>query len=77
MNIVPAVFFGMPGGWEWIIILVIVLIVFGAGKLPKVGRSVGEAITEFKEGINSKDGDDDDTMASSGGSGDGPEHKEA
>lgn len=34
-----------------IIILVIVLVIFGAGKLPGVGRSLGMAITEFKEGI--------------------------
>ncbi|MBX7258118.1 MAG: twin-arginine translocase TatA/TatE family subunit [Candidatus Hydrogenedentes bacterium] len=42
---------GLPGGPELIIILVIVLVIFGAGKLPGVGRSLGMAITEFKEGI--------------------------
>ena len=44
--------FGMPGGSEWIFILLIVLIIFGPGKLPQLGRSVGTAITEFKEGLN-------------------------
>lgn len=55
--------FGMPGGWEWIILLFIVLIVFGAGKLPKAARQLGSAITEFKEGIKAptKSETDDDT----------------
>ncbi|MCX6023665.1 MAG: twin-arginine translocase TatA/TatE family subunit [Chloroflexi bacterium] len=39
------------GGPEMIFILVIVLFIFGAGRLPEVGRSMGKAITEFKQGI--------------------------
>ncbi|MCC6488659.1 MAG: twin-arginine translocase TatA/TatE family subunit [Candidatus Hydrogenedentes bacterium] len=57
--------FGMPGGSEWIIILLIVLIVFGAGKLPQVGRSLGTAITEFKESVKGKD-EKDDSLNKSG-----------
>lgn len=57
--------FGMPGGSEWIIILLIVLIVFGAGKLPQVGRSLGTAITEFKESVKGKD-EKDDPLSKSG-----------
>lgn len=34
---------------ELIIILVIALVIFGPGKLPSVGKSVGEAIKEFKK----------------------------
>ncbi|MGB9886997.1 MAG: twin-arginine translocase TatA/TatE family subunit [Moorellales bacterium] len=37
---------GLP---ELLIILVICLIVFGAGKLPSVGRALGQSIREFKE----------------------------
>jgi sec-independent protein translocase protein TatA len=33
----------------WIIILVIVLLIFGAGKLPDIGRSLGKSIKEFKD----------------------------
>jgi sec-independent protein translocase protein TatA len=40
--------FGMPGPTELIIILVIVLIIFGAGKLPEIGASMGKAIRNFK-----------------------------
>jgi sec-independent protein translocase protein TatA len=37
------------GGWEWAILLVIVLIVFGVGKLPQVGGAIGKSIREFRE----------------------------
>ncbi len=45
-------------GFSWhelLIVLVIVLIIFGAGKLPSVGRSLGSAISEFKEGVKGED----------------------
>lgn len=43
--------FGLPGGAEWIIILVVALLIFGR-RLPDVARSVGKSIVEFKRGIN-------------------------
>ena len=49
--------FGGLGGWEWIIILVIVIIIFGVGKLPEIGGALGKSIREFRE--SSKPGDDD------------------
>ncbi len=39
-----------PQGPEWIIILVIVLLIFGGAKLPKLARSLGEARREFEKG---------------------------
>jgi sec-independent protein translocase protein TatA len=41
--------FGGLGGWEWIIVLVIVIIVFGVGKLPQVGAALGQSIREFRD----------------------------
>ena len=38
----------IPGGPELIILLVVVLIVFGAGKLPEVGAALGRGIREFR-----------------------------
>jgi len=36
-------------GWaEWLIVLVIVLVVFGVGRLPEIGGAVGKAIREFR-----------------------------
>ena len=43
--------FGL-GTTELIIILALVMIVFGAGKLPQVGSSLGKGIKNFKEGVN-------------------------
>ena len=48
-------FIGGVGPTELIIILVIILIVFGVGKLPEVGRGLGKGIREFKNA--SKDGE--------------------
>ena len=44
--------FGMP---ELIIILVIVLVVFGAGKLPEIGSALGKSIKNFKRASDGKD----------------------
>jgi sec-independent protein translocase protein TatA len=37
------------GGWEWAILLVIVLIVFGVGRLPEIGGAIGKSIREFRQ----------------------------
>jgi len=44
--------FGMP---ELIVILLIVLCVFGAGKLPEIGGALGKSIKNFKKSIDGKD----------------------
>jgi sec-independent protein translocase protein TatA len=56
------------GAPELLIILLIVLLLFGGAKLPKLARSLGEASKEFKKGIDDKDKDeksDDGKTASS------------
>lgn len=50
------------GAPELLIILVIVLLVFGGAKLPKLARSLGQAQKEFKDGVSEgSKSDDDDT----------------
>ncbi|MBP1728431.1 MAG: tatA [Deltaproteobacteria bacterium] len=44
--------FGMP---ELIVILVIVLVVFGAGRLPEIGGALGKSIRNFKKASDGKD----------------------
>lgn len=39
---------GMPQGAEWLVILAIVVLVFGAAKLPELARSSGQALRIFK-----------------------------
>jgi sec-independent protein translocase protein TatA len=41
----------MPGGMELLVILIIVLIIFGAGKLPEIGEGLGRGIREFKKAV--------------------------
>ena len=48
------------GATELIIVLVIVLVVFGGAKLPKLARSIGQAQKEFQEGVSEGTDDDDD-----------------
>lgn len=50
---------GSLGTGELIIILVILLVLFGGAKLPKLARSLGQAQREFRDGI-ANDADDDD-----------------
>jgi sec-independent protein translocase protein TatA len=49
------------GPLELIIVLVVVLLLFGSTKLPKLARSIGEASQEFKKGVS--DGGKDDARA--------------
>ena len=53
---------GMPGPFELIIILAIILILFGPGKLPKVLAQMGKGMKAFKEGLSEKGGDGDDVV---------------
>ena len=36
--------FGMPGGSEWLVILLVVLLLFGAKRLPELARGLGKSI---------------------------------
>lgn len=47
------------GIWEWIVILVIILIIFGAGKLPEIGEGLGKAIKSFKKATQDEDNNGD------------------
>ncbi len=54
--------FGMPGGIEWIIILIVALLIFGK-RLPEVMKSLGKGIVEFKKGIKGVEDEVEDTVS--------------
>ena len=39
----------LPGGWEWILIFLVVLLLFGAKRLPDLARGLGKGILEFRK----------------------------
>jgi sec-independent protein translocase protein TatA len=47
------------GPWEIILLLLLALLLFGAKRLPEIGRSMGRGLREFKESVSGKDRDDD------------------
>ncbi|MEO8824028.1 MAG: twin-arginine translocase TatA/TatE family subunit [Ginsengibacter sp.] len=62
----PEYLFAMPGGTEWILILLVVLLFFGGKKIPDLMRGIGKGVREFNdakesvkkeldEGMNEKD----------------------
>lgn len=49
--------FGNLGMWEMLILLVIVLLLFGAKRLPEIGGSLGKGIREFKGSLKEVEGE--------------------
>lgn len=49
----------MPGGYEWIFILIVVLILFGGRKIPELMRGLGRGVKEFKDGVADEESQDD------------------
>ncbi|MCS7177874.1 MAG: twin-arginine translocase TatA/TatE family subunit [Anaerolineae bacterium] len=45
---------GWIRGWEWIIVLVIVLLLFGVGRLGQLGAELGKGIRNFREALSGK-----------------------
>jgi sec-independent protein translocase protein TatA len=50
----------MPRGSEWIIILIIVILIFGVGRLTKIGEDLGAGIRSFRKGLSGDDEPKDD-----------------
>ncbi len=50
-------------GWEIVIVLVIVLLLFGARKLPDLARSIGASAKEFRKGLDEGVEDDEETKS--------------
>ncbi len=61
--------FGSFGWMELLLILIIVLIIFGAGKIPQLGEGLGKAIKGFKKSVHEPDAVDVTPMAEGQGQG--------
>ena len=46
------VFAGMPGGWEMVVIALVILLLFGAKKLPELAKGLGQGIRESKGAVD-------------------------
>jgi sec-independent protein translocase protein TatA len=44
--------------WEIVVILAVLLLLFGAKRLPEMGRSLGRGMREFKDAVTGNDGDE-------------------
>jgi sec-independent protein translocase protein TatA len=53
----------MGFGPEWLVVILVIVVLFGAKKLPELARSLGRSSNEFKKGL--KEGDADDAPATS------------
>ena len=42
----------LPGGWEWLIIIIFLLVFFGAKRLPEMAKGLGKGIREFKGALS-------------------------
>ncbi len=49
----------MPGGGEWILILLAIVLLFGATKIPQLMKGIGQGIKEFKKASKQEDNEDE------------------
>ena len=47
----------MIGTWEWVIIALVILLLFGGKKIPELMKGLGKGVKSFKEGMNSVEGE--------------------
>jgi sec-independent protein translocase protein TatA len=52
MSYTNITFAGMPGGWEIALIALVILLIFGAKRLPGLARGLGQGIREFKGAVD-------------------------
>lgn len=48
-------FLAMPGGWEWIVIILVIVLLFGGRKIPELMKGLGQGMKEFKKARNEAD----------------------
>ncbi|WP_291857984.1 twin-arginine translocase TatA/TatE family subunit [Marinilabilia sp.] len=67
-----SMFLVIPGGWEWIVIILAILLLFGGRKIPELMKGLGQGMKEFKKARNEasedkhKDTEEDKSGSSKG-----------
>ena len=56
--IIQAIFLGFVGPWQWIIIGLAILLLFGGKKLPELMKGLGTGIKEFKNATTEEEGEE-------------------
>lgn len=49
----------LPRGWELIVILIIIVLIFGPGRLSKIAGEIGQGIKEFRTGMQNGESEDE------------------
>lgn len=52
------IFLGIPSGWELIVIVLVVVLLFGGRKIPEMMKGLGQGLKEFKKARNEEDESD-------------------
>ena len=55
-----SIFLGWVGGYEWVLIVLVVVLLFGGRKIPELMKGLGRGIREFKDGVKEPEADTND-----------------
>jgi len=56
----PSIILGMPGPWEIILIVLVVLLIFGGRKIPELMKGLGQGMKEFKKATKDDENKEDE-----------------
>lgn len=54
-----SILLGIPGTWQIVLIVLVVLLLFGGKKIPELMKGIGRGTREFKKGLNTDEEEDD------------------
>jgi sec-independent protein translocase protein TatA len=54
----------IPGGWEWIVIILVIVVLFGAKRIPEMGKSLGQGIRGFKKELRGEENGENESEKS-------------
>ena len=55
-----SILLGIPGTWQIVLIVLVVLLLFGGKKIPELMKGIGKGTREFKKGLNTDDEEGDE-----------------